>query len=777
MRTEGDLIYNGKRMSCDELRPEVAYLLQEDSLHPLQTVRETLSFAATLQHDENKTGVTSAATVEKISKLLGLQKCLDTLIGNTIWKGVSGGERRRTSVGVELLSEPEILFLDEPTSGLDSFAAMKLIEYLKRIALERNIIVVCTIHQPGWELFQCFDRALCLKAGQMLFQGQTETSRFLTVGMEDPQGGAIANNTKENVFNKQTQRLSVSSFAAGQEPAIKFTDREMHIQIDRKYQIRKETHETNLPKIIQMLGLGCPEQYTLADWLLFLAQTLPAEQTRVCLVKTRDIHEENIRIRDGRGGKEIFVVKTQDVKRNSKELLKETSHTAGDHKNVPEISSEPILKREVKPFALQCRELTKRECLITLRHTSVLLIRLLSPLVYGGIMIILFPNNGFKHGLLDPCGGDFMNSILTPEKSVLKGDESKHFDSGKCSAMKYQQAFQSSLGIASTITFYALQGTFFALSEFAKDRPMFLRESMAGMYSVPAVFVAKFVPEIVLTMISFVIMSATMHWGVGFYINFGVAWSIVCIVSFCNTSFAYFLGAFCETVENANQFAPAAILPQFLFSGLNNPIAGIPVWIRWLQYFSWFRISLALFWFYDTHLAFEAVTKLQELGLHGQIVASSLSSGSARTSGAAGSSSGAATAAATSTSGLVDPVATVDLAKKIINISGDENVRTWALDKLKKEADKFATAAAGPDDDPDVTVDPPNAMCLDPTYYCTKVYGSAQLAVKAYSALQDQLDTVQKESDVWWQWLMVIVYFIIFRGLAMLVLQYHSKTY
>lgn len=72
--------------------------------------------------------------VENLITDLGLEKCADTIIGNSFIKGISGGERKRVSIGVELLSNPSLLFLDEPTTGLDSSTAYLVIEYLRKLA-------------------------------------------------------------------------------------------------------------------------------------------------------------------------------------------------------------------------------------------------------------------------------------------------------------------------------------------------------------------------------------------------------------------------------------------------------------------------------------------------------------------------------------------------------------------------------------------------------------------------------------------------------------------
>ena len=94
--------------------------------------------------------------VEEVILELGLKECADTRIGNNIHKGCSGGEKRRTSIGVQLLSNPSVLFLDEPTTGLDATSAFQLVRTLKGLAGKGRTIIT-TIHQPRSEIWGLFD--------------------------------------------------------------------------------------------------------------------------------------------------------------------------------------------------------------------------------------------------------------------------------------------------------------------------------------------------------------------------------------------------------------------------------------------------------------------------------------------------------------------------------------------------------------------------------------------------------------------------------------------
>ena len=107
------------------------------------TVRECLDFAAKLKL--KGTEKEKVERVEEIVKELRLNKCQNTKIGGPLVKGVSGGERKRCSIGVELITDPNLIFLDEPTTGLDSFTATSVCDTLRELARSGRT-VISTIH-------------------------------------------------------------------------------------------------------------------------------------------------------------------------------------------------------------------------------------------------------------------------------------------------------------------------------------------------------------------------------------------------------------------------------------------------------------------------------------------------------------------------------------------------------------------------------------------------------------------------------------------------------
>lgn len=144
--------------------------MQSDALFPLLTVRETIRYAAYLRI-QDKTIQEKNDIADSIIKLLRLEKCADTIIGDDDNRGLSGGEKRRVSIAVDIVHFPPVIFLDEPTSGLDSSTALSVIDSLKTLAVQMNCTVIMTIHQPSTRLFQLLDQVIFLCAGKVTYQG------------------------------------------------------------------------------------------------------------------------------------------------------------------------------------------------------------------------------------------------------------------------------------------------------------------------------------------------------------------------------------------------------------------------------------------------------------------------------------------------------------------------------------------------------------------------------------------------------------------------------
>eukprot|EP00474_Spongospora_subterranea_P000873 CRZ01331.1 hypothetical protein [Spongospora subterranea] len=185
----GRILHNGVMLSANQVEKVTASVRQEDShLLPALTARETLYYAAMLRlpHLQKKERVAKA---EAVITELQLSECANTAVGGPKCKGLSGGEKRRVSVGLAMLTDPAVLLLDEPTSGLDAATAKSMIMSLKAIALSGRT-VVCTIHQPRSDIVPFFDYVLLLAhGGLVVFFGTIPEmiGHFTNMGFPMPQ--------------------------------------------------------------------------------------------------------------------------------------------------------------------------------------------------------------------------------------------------------------------------------------------------------------------------------------------------------------------------------------------------------------------------------------------------------------------------------------------------------------------------------------------------------------------------------------------------------------
>ncbi|KAL2522606.1 ABC transporter G family member 17 [Forsythia ovata] len=166
---KGMVSLDGVDVSPSLIKRTSAYIMQDDRLFPMLTVYETLMFAA----DFRLGSISRADKIQRVEKLidqLGLTSSRNTYIGDEGTRGVSGGERRRVSIGVDIIHGPSLLFLDEPTSGLDSTSAHSVIEKVHDIATSGSTVIL-TIHQPSSRIQLLLDHLIILARGQLMYQG------------------------------------------------------------------------------------------------------------------------------------------------------------------------------------------------------------------------------------------------------------------------------------------------------------------------------------------------------------------------------------------------------------------------------------------------------------------------------------------------------------------------------------------------------------------------------------------------------------------------------
>jgi ABC-type multidrug transport system ATPase subunit len=172
-------------------------------------------FAASLRLPETVPSTLKAARANEVLQQLHLDHVAHTRIGSTEHRGISGGESRRVSIGIELVAAPDVLVLDEPTSGLDSVSAWRLIKLLKNLAAESGTTIIASIHQPSSALYRSFDQVVLLADGRQLYfgpGGDAPAEYFASLGRPCPPGYNVADHLLE-IASGSTEALPTGSQA------------------------------------------------------------------------------------------------------------------------------------------------------------------------------------------------------------------------------------------------------------------------------------------------------------------------------------------------------------------------------------------------------------------------------------------------------------------------------------------------------------------------------------------------------------------------------------
>ncbi|TPX72103.1 hypothetical protein SpCBS45565_g00485 [Spizellomyces sp. 'palustris'] len=186
----GHVLYNGiLRTKSNEVafHPLIGYIPQDDVFMPNLTARETLLYSVQLRVP-NLNRCQQQERVNEVLNTLNLTYVAETRVGDPLKRGISGGERRRLSIGVELVAYPALLLCDEITSGLDAFNALNTMRTLRTLCDTGKHTVVCAIHQPRSSIFAMFDDILLLASGRCVYAGSSEDmmTYFETMGLKCP---------------------------------------------------------------------------------------------------------------------------------------------------------------------------------------------------------------------------------------------------------------------------------------------------------------------------------------------------------------------------------------------------------------------------------------------------------------------------------------------------------------------------------------------------------------------------------------------------------------
>lgn len=234
--------------SFNQLR-DFRYVEQDDHLYGHLTVKETVVFNAMLRLPEELSRKEKVENTDRILKIFGLYAVRNSRIGDSENRGISGGERKRVSIGNELVADPRVVFLDEPTSGLDSFTALSICRSIKQYAERDQKTVLMTIHQPRLNLLRLFNNILVLSQGKTVFFGTVDEAlaHFDRLGYRCPQQdnpadffldiATVSNKTPEEQQESQARvtALVAAWSARAEEPLHSRIERER--PVSRRYPV------------------------------------------------------------------------------------------------------------------------------------------------------------------------------------------------------------------------------------------------------------------------------------------------------------------------------------------------------------------------------------------------------------------------------------------------------------------------------------------------------------------------------------------------------------
>ena len=168
---QGEVLVNGDPVNLNEFSKVVGFVKQDDIMLREMTVGETILFNARLRYDPRMTSLSPSEVSKALLDALDLSHVTHTNIGDEKKRGISGGQRKRVNIGMEMAALPSLLFFDEPTSGLDPTSSMTVCQCLRDMA-QCGIPVIAVIHQPRYEIFTMFHKVLLLaKGGKLVFYG------------------------------------------------------------------------------------------------------------------------------------------------------------------------------------------------------------------------------------------------------------------------------------------------------------------------------------------------------------------------------------------------------------------------------------------------------------------------------------------------------------------------------------------------------------------------------------------------------------------------------
>ncbi|KAK9293492.1 hypothetical protein QLX08_011582 [Tetragonisca angustula] len=519
---EGSITMNDHERNLSAFRKLSCYIMQDNQLHANLTVAEAMKVASNLKLGSDVSKGEKEEVIQEILETLGLSEHRQTMTSN-----LSGGQKKRLSIALELVNNPPIMFFDEPTSGLDSSSCFQCISLLKTLARGGRTII-CTIHQPSARLFEMFDSLYTLAEGQCVYQGSTsQLVPFLrNIGLNCPSYHNPASFIIEvscGEYGDNVRNL-VNAIKNG-----KYDIREGHPFPESKLESLNNASSDSFSK-----GEGCGENIETKD-----KNDLSNLEEKFQEDKVKKIDNKGI----------IPAYATNDIMKQDTVIDMEKK----DNAEVALLDDSIIITPERYPTS-ECQQfwiVLKRTLLFSRRDWTLMYLRLFAHILVGLLIGALYydiGNDGAK--VLSNLGFLFFNMLFLMYTSM-------------------------------TIT----------ILSFPLELPVLLKENFNRWYSLKAYYLAITLSDIPFQAIFCIIYVTIVYFMTSQptdIMRFSMFLGTCLLISFVAQSVGLVVGA-AMNVQNGVFLAPVMSVPFLLFSGFFVSFDAIPVYLRWITYLSYIR--------------------------------------------------------------------------------------------------------------------------------------------------------------------------------------------
>ncbi|GFR48683.1 hypothetical protein Agub_g10638 [Astrephomene gubernaculifera] len=556
-KTEGHLSFGGVQPTKQFLRRYTGYVEQFDTLLGDLTVREMLLYTAELKRPLQEPLAHKRKEVDILLKRLALDGCADVKIGDPLSKGISGGQAKRTNIGIALITNPRVLFLDEPTSGLDSYTANEVMKVVRGLVTDGTTIAA-TIHSPTAATFALFDRVMLLVRGHLVYFGPQGVSALQYAAAAWPSASAASDLLA--LHNVAAVGAGGGGGGGGGGGAavhsvsqLAFNDAEVLVEAVTEADHRGEA--TSLAAAYDKSELRKANDQQL-DQYMTEGRTSVSGSKQPCCIKSKL----------GIGSKGGADVKSNNCSNGNavRDVEAQSPNSTAAAAAAATIASSPSSVSDQV-----ARELATRSDTVT-------------PW-YWGIWVLMkyrTSQNYRNPGWLGPRIADkLLISLIILTLYLGVGDDLSPGNLINIQSALFMWALLPAFGAASYVPAIVL------------ERRLFVRERADGLYQVFTYLAAKLLEELFLTVIITLIFSAYVFYGLQLQGQWVVFWLVYFVDLMVGIVLAYLIAALSPNMDVANAALPGFVVTLLFFAGQLMTLDSIPDWWQWYSRIDFLRYA------------------------------------------------------------------------------------------------------------------------------------------------------------------------------------------